>query len=373
MGLSNIEVKRMNRNGILRYMLQEEKASKNTIAAALALSIPTVAQCLKELQSMGLIEEEGAMESIGGRKPMAYRAVKNAKVALGLDITRNHVNLVIVNLAMQPVYSKRVHIKVTGDQKFYDQLKEIIYETIEKSEIEIERFLGMVVSLPAIIDETGTRIYGMHEQLKLSYDFYNIIKGWVPFPVQLGNDADCAGRGEIPLRKEWKDWVYFFVSPSVGGSIIINGNTFYGENRRAGEFGHMILVPDGKKCYCGRLGCVNCYCNTENLSEYTDGDLQKFFEKLEEGDKECIKIWDEYLDNLSKAVHNLLSSFDLKIVIGGYIGQYIGKYMNELISRVQKMDDYLTDSEFIQPALLKYEASAVGAAMVLTERYISEI
>lgn len=71
MGLSNIEVKRMNRNNILRYMLANGSNAKNTIAAALDLSIPTVAQCLKELQEQGLVEEEGTMKSIGGRKAMA--------------------------------------------------------------------------------------------------------------------------------------------------------------------------------------------------------------------------------------------------------------------------------------------------------------
>ena len=256
MGLSNIEVKRMNRNNILRYMLANGSNAKNTIAAALDLSIPTVAQCLKELQEQGLVEEEGTMKSIGGRKAMAFRAIPDAKIAVGVDITRNHANIVVTDLAMNVIHFSRKKIRLYDEAESYAQLHALIDAVLQESGVKMDRILGMGVSLPAIIDETGTKIYAMHEQMQISYHLYEIIKDWFPFPVSLGNDADSAGRAEL-----------------------INGETFYGHNRRAGEFGHMTLVPDGKKCYCGRDGCVNSYCSTENLSDLTDGDLGEFFER----------------------------------------------------------------------------------------------
>ncbi|MDO4260763.1 MAG: ROK family transcriptional regulator [Eubacteriales bacterium] len=372
MGLSNMEVKRMNRNNILRYILEKESVSKNTVASALDLSVPTVAQCLKELQELGLVEEEGAMKSIGGRKAMAFRAVKDAKAALGVDITRNHVNIVITDLAMRLIYSRRVNIRVC-DEASFERLRQVICEAIEASRIPQDRILGMGVSLPAIIDGTGKKIFGMHEQMSISYEFYESVKDWFDFPVFMGNDADSAGRAESAVRKVRGNRVYFFVSPSVGGAVILDGKTFYGKNRRAGEFGHMILVPGGKKCYCGRVGCVNGYCSTENLSDLTGGDLDLFFRRLEEKDEACMEVWDRYLDYVALAVHNLLTSFDMEIIIGGYLGQYIGKYMDDLFRRVRKLDGYVTDPHFIEPAILKYEASAIGAAMVFTEQYIAGI
>ena len=60
-------------------------------------------------------------------------------------------------------------------------------------------------------------------------------------------------------------------------------------------------------------------------------------------------------------------------MISGYLGQYLGDYMEDLKTRVRKIDSYLTGPDFIQPARLKYEASALGAANVFLERYLSEI
>lgn len=373
MGLSNIEVKRMNRNNILRYMLANGSNAKNTIAAALDLSIPTVAQCLKELQEQGLVEEEGTMKSIGGRKAMTFRAIPDAKIAVGVDITRNHANIVVTDLAMNVIHFSRKKIRMYDEAESYAQLHALIDAVIQESGVKMDRILGMGVSLPAIIDENGTKIYAMHEPMQISYHLYEIIKNWFPFPVSLGNDADSAGRAELIDRGVTDNRLFFFVSPSVGGSVFINGETFYGHNRRAGEFGHMTLVPDGKKCYCGRAGCVNSYCSTENLSDLTDGDLGEFFERLKKQDEICLKTWDKYLDYLALAIHNLMTSFDMDMVIGGYLGQYLGDYMDDLKNRVRKFDSYLTGSDFVQPARLKYEASALGAANIFLERYISEV
>ena len=115
MGLSNIEVKRMNRNNILRYMLANGSNAKNTIAAALDLSIPTVAQCLKELQEQGLVEEEGTMKSIGGRKAMAFRAIPDAKIAVGVDITRNHANIGLTEVSINLFHFLRSNMRLCDE------------------------------------------------------------------------------------------------------------------------------------------------------------------------------------------------------------------------------------------------------------------
>ncbi|MDY3999252.1 MAG: ROK family transcriptional regulator [Blautia sp.] len=373
MGLNSIEVKRRNRNNVLMYMLKNGQVSKSSVASALKLSIPTVTQCLNELQEIGLVKEEGAMESIGGRKSAGYRGIRNAKVAIGVDITRNHVNAVVTDLSLDLLYSKRVNIRLHDDQESYDKLKEIIISSIEESGIDQSSVLGLGISLPAIIDETGTRLNALHEQMEISYYLYDIVKDWFPFPVHLENDANSAGRAEIKLSGSSKDTVFFFVSPSVGGAVMIDGKSVYGRVRRAGEFGHMTLVPGGRKCYCGRMGCMDAYCSTELLSECTDGNLREFFSQLSLENEECMAVWEEYLDYIALAIHNLIAAFDMEIIIGGYLGQYLGPYLNRLEARIRKLDPYLSDIKFIKTARLKYEASAIGAASIFIENYLSEI
>lgn len=373
MRLSNIEVKKINRNNILKHMLKVEATSKSSIAEALRLSFPTVTQGLNDLEEIGLVKKGEMLESSGGRKAQSYTCIKDFKVAIGIDITENHINIVMINLAKQVMYTKGKRMRLYDNKASYENLRIEIHEAIEESGISQDKILGLGISLPAIINETDYKIYGMNEEMDISYRLHDIVSDWFTFPVILGNDANSGGKAEIRFGKADKDVVYLYVSQSVGGAIIIDGKVFYGQNQRGGEVGHMTLIPDGKSCYCGREGCVNAYCSTKNLSELTNGDLDEFFRRLKRKEKRCSDIWEEYLDHLALTIHNLNMVFDSDIIIGGYLGQHIGSYMDKLEKRIYKMDPYLEGSNFLKASSLRYDASAIGIASIFTDKYIGQI
>lgn len=373
MGISNMEVKKINRNTVLRHLLQRDVVSKNDVAQALKMSVPTVSRILQELLALGLVAETGALDSIGGRKAKGYQCLKAARVAVGVDITRNHINIAVIDLAMNLLYSDRIRIRLLDREASYQALEDIVRQAIEASGVRSEQILGIGFSLPAIIDDAGRTIHGMHEQMELSRDFYRIVRQRFSCDVLLDNDANSAGRAEMMIQNIQTDSVFFFVSPSVGGAIFHDGVILTGQTCRAGEFGHLTLVPDGRPCYCGRAGCVNAYCSTENLSDLTDHHLDLFFKKLAERDERLLPVWDRYLDDLALAIHNLLTVLDNKIIIVGYLGQYIGPYLEDLKKRVQAYDPYLIGKDFMAAGQLKYEASAIGVAARYIESYIKNI
>ena len=46
-----------------------------------------------------------------------------------------------------------------------------------------------------------------------------------------------------------------FGEVGVGGGIVADGRLLRGRQGYAGEFGHMIVEPQGRRCGCGRVGC----------------------------------------------------------------------------------------------------------------------
>ena len=86
-GANNRDVKKINRIRTMRSIFACERISQPELAAKVGNSWPTVLQNVKELMEMGLVQEVGTFESTGGRKAKAFAPVRNARYAVGLEIT----------------------------------------------------------------------------------------------------------------------------------------------------------------------------------------------------------------------------------------------------------------------------------------------
>lgn len=130
---SNMDVKRRNRSNTLRCILTCDRISQMELSQRLSLSWPTVLQNVKELTELGLIQEVGSYESTGGRKAKAYAPVRDARLALGLDITRNHVSVVLMDLSGRMVRSIRKTCPFSLDDGYAQGLGELAGQFVEEN------------------------------------------------------------------------------------------------------------------------------------------------------------------------------------------------------------------------------------------------
>lgn len=86
-------------------------------------------------------------------------------------------------------------------------------------------------------------------------------------PVSLSNDANAAAWGEkmYGVAKDTNDFVAITLGTGLGCGIVSNGLLLTGHYGLAGEFGHQILVPNGRSCSCGRKGCLEQYVSATAL------------------------------------------------------------------------------------------------------------
>ena len=82
-------------------------------------------------------------------------------------------------------------------------------------------------------------------------------------PVALTNDANAAAMGEMTYgaAKGLKDFIMITLGTGVGSGIVIDGKVVYGHDGFAGELGHTCAVRGGRRCGCGKLGCLEAYCS----------------------------------------------------------------------------------------------------------------
>ncbi len=93
------------------------------------------------------------------------------------------------------------------------------------------------------------------------------ISSRVRLPVVIDNDANAS------LWAEWRfgaargetHAVCVNLGTGIGGAILINGALVRGRFGVAGEFGHMQVVPGGRRCECGNRGCWEQYASGNAL------------------------------------------------------------------------------------------------------------
>ena len=369
---NNRDVKKNNRIDTLRAILACGRISQPALAARLGHSGPTVLQNVRELMALWLLTEAGVFVSTGGREAKAFAAVYDAHLAVGMEITRTHLGLVVIDLAGHLVRHERTRLPFSMTTEYLHALGDAVNRMLEKETIPAEKILGVGISLPGILDSTGAMLTSSHV-----LHIYNVatenFSRYISFPCFFINDANAAGLAEVYDHDGQESLVYLSLSNSVGGAILIDGQLYTGSHQRAGEFGHNTLVPDGRRCYCGKCGCLDAYCNAGVLSDLTGGSLALFFEGVREGNPRCTHAWNEYLDHLAVAVNNLHMSFDCNVVAGGYVGSYLEEFGGHFREMLAARNTFEPDAAYFRFCRHKVGASAIGAALLPVMDFLARI
>ncbi|MDR1505562.1 MAG: ROK family transcriptional regulator [Treponema sp.] len=369
---SQINDKETTRSRIYQMVYQTESISKPELANRLGLSLPTVIQNVRSLQQDGLLIDGKTLKSTGGRKATAITLDKNARFSIGTEIERNHVSVVLVNLAAEIIDYVRIEKPFENTQVYYQEVVKIIHNLIEVSGVGKKAVLGTGFSIPGILTRDGQMLIYSHVLEVAGLQCTTVTRG-LPYASILSNDANSAGIAETWKRHSRENAIYLSLSDYVGGAIFLNNELYLGENQRGGEFGHITLVRDGLPCYCGKKGCVDAYCSAQILSRHSEGDLRRFFKELETGNEDLKPVWERFLYHLTTTINNLVVPFDCKIILGGYLGEYLEKYIPLIRKSVAEITTFAGNEDYITACTYKKEASAVGAALMFIRPFIKQL
>lgn len=96
----------------------------------------------------------------------------------------------------------------------------------------------------------------------------------VDLPVVVENDGNVAAWAEFrygAARDAEDSMVMFTVGTGIGSGIVIGGAVVRGAHGIAAELGHVLAVPDGHPCGCGRRGCFEQYASGNALVRFARG------------------------------------------------------------------------------------------------------
>jgi glucokinase len=190
--------------------------------------------------------------------------------------------------------------------------------------------------------------------------------------------------------------VGIFVGTGIGGGVIINGEIHYGIRGAAGEIGHVVIVPDGRVCGCGRRGCAEAYASKTAIinilkEQMEDGrkssiskhlkkgqlrissaEISKAFSKQDELVIEVLSSAQYYLGLLTANLVNILDPDT--IVFGGGLVEQLGESFLGPITKTAQAH-YLQQKDLdrvkILASTLGDDAGTIGAAAAAQHRFKS--
>lgn len=371
--LTNTDVKKLNKNRIFRLIYNSDKISRQEIADQLGLSLPTVNQNLKMLMEDGLIEYVGNFTSTGGRRAQAITINNNARKAISVNIKTDYINVDVVGLKGQIIYSMAVKAHFSKSSAYIEKLTDAVRHAVDYVGADADDILGVGITVPGILDDEKQILISAPPLKAKNYDFTRLISA-IDYPVIVMNDARAeAYAGHWFNGKPEDEKIYIMLGEGVGGAYINASAIRNGVHNRGGEFGHMVIHPGGKQCLCGKKGCFEAYVSEKVLSSELDMTLDNFFELAAQGNKNNSNVLDEYMDNLALGINNIYTMMDCDIVLGGTVAPYLKQYENSIKERLVNDYSFDTDADYLRISDGGGRKSGLGAALSFVARFIDGV
>lgn len=272
------------------------------------------------------------------------------QVALGVDVGGTNTKFGIVNHRGELL--EKGSIKTDEYEKvedFIDALHKTITPLIRKH-CSQSHFDGIGVGAPNANYYNGTIEHAPNLRWKGVIPFAEMMTKKFGVPCTMTNDANAAALGEMMFgaARGMKDFIMITLGTGVGSGIIANGQLIYGHDGFAGELGHTIVKPNGRKHWStGSEGSLEAYASATGiaitakkmraefpesaLNEYPEEaiDSKTVFECAKKGDPTAIEVFRYTGQKLGEALANfvMFSSPQAILLFGGVIkaGDFILK------------------------------------------------
>lgn len=190
--------------------------------------------------------------------------MSTARLAVGVDVGGTRIKAGLVDESGRIVHATRHDTpdRTTQPQVVEDAVVGAVTELLARPEAKAGVAGVGIGAAGFVAAERGTVVFAPHLSWR-DEPLQEKVAARLGVPVVVDNDANAAawaehrfgaGRGESHL-------VMVTLGTGIGGALLVDGTLERGRHGLAGEFGHMMVVPDGRRCECGNRGCWEQYAS----------------------------------------------------------------------------------------------------------------
>ena len=314
------------------------------------------------------------------------------QVALGVDIGGTNTKFGLVNHRGEILDKGSIRTdEFEKVEDFIDALYNKVKPLIDEYCTE-RQFDGIGVGAPNANYYRGTIEQAPNLRWKGIVPFAELMTAKFGVPCKMTNDANAAALGEMMFgaARGMKDFIMITLGTGVGSGIISNGQLIYGHDGFAGELGHTIVKPGGRKHWStGSEGSLEAYASATGISitakkmraEFPDSMLNDYpEEKIDsrvvhecalKGDPTAIEVFRYTGQKLGEALANfvMFSSPEAILLFGGVIkaGDFILKPTKLHMER-NLLPIFRNKVKLVFSELDEADAAILGASALVWEK-----
>ena len=301
---------------------------------------------------------------------------------IGIDIGGSHVatGLVGKNGSLVSKESRDINISNIKDEKRVENLLLEIIENeistlLEKNDLTVGDISKIGVAVPGSPKRTYIRnLVNLHIK---EFNLGEKLKDKYKVNVNIKNDGKCAGLAEKKYGslKKYSDCIFLCIGTGVGSAVFLDDELLEPKQNPGFEFGHMVIEMEGRKCNCGKNGCFETYASMKRLkaeairtfkmNETTEAEEVQRFIRENINKKNVHEFVEEYLENVSVGLSNLITIFEPQAIsFGGSFSYYCDIFLPILKEKLENLKFNKDTKTDLITAKLKNDAGIIGATEI---------
>ncbi len=193
-------------------------------------------------------------------------------LVIGIDIGGTHLRTALVDRTGKILQQGKTSSLATGGpEQTSERLISECRFLVESAECRGKSVRAAGLGVAGKIDPSRGRVlFSPNLPAMAGFPLAPALEDALGIPVAFENDANMFGIGEawVGAGRGIRNWIGLTLGTGVGGCLILNGRLWGGDNVGfTGEIGHMIVVPGGRACACGSMGCLEAYASGRALVE----------------------------------------------------------------------------------------------------------
>lgn len=373
---SKYTIREQNESIILKKIIDEKRISRANLSNLAHLNKASVSSITKKLLDENLINEVGIGDSssVGGRKPILLEFNNQSSLALSIDIGTDYIEGILSFIGGDVIKKIKERNLVITENNVKEILLGLVNKLKQNKPKTPHGIVGMTLAIHGNVFENKI-IYTPNYSI-YKVDLNTFLEEEFPFPVFLQNEANLAALGEYTFSSKLNNLISLSVHSGIGAGIVEEGILMTGKHGNAGEFGHIILYPDGKECPCGNKGCLEQYISHKalysqietalNVTNLNSDNIKTYYE---DNNKIVQEILHENARLFSMGINNLAVFYDPEVII---INSSVYKKIPELLTSVKEnLISTFSKDVVIKNSPLQTNATLLGGTAQVAQNFLN--